>query len=360
MMTLVNHRLLSFRHIAYLLLLSITCAACDADQPTSVSAPLSRQLFEGPTMGTHYHITICDAPSEKVDVALLKKEVDRLLQSINQQMSTYIKDSELSRFNQNQSDDWFEVSPELLKVVESGIEISKESAGAFDMTVGPLVNLWHFGPDPGEKTIPDNSQIEAARKNVGYQHIELRDDQPALKKLIPDVYLDLSAIAKGYAVDAVGLYLESQSIENYLVEIGGEMRARGHNQKRLPWSVGIEKPVSETRVVQKIVSLENLAMATSGNYRNFFEVDGKTYSHTIDPRTGRPVKHALASVTVVGENCMICDALATCLMVLGPEEGYNWAKEKNFAAYFIVKTEHGFTERYSPRWQELLREVNKP
>ncbi|WP_298865989.1 FAD:protein FMN transferase [uncultured Gimesia sp.] len=330
--------------------------ACQTDQTASVS----KLHFEGPTMGTQFHITISSSASAEVDVALLKKEVDQLLQNINQQMSTYIKDSELSRFNQNQSNDWFEVTPEVVKVVSAGINISQESEGAFDMTVGPLVNLWHFGPDPGKKTIPETSRIEAARKSVGYQHIALRRDQPALKKLIPDVYLDLSAIAKGYAVDAVGVLLESQGIENYLVEIGGEMRARGHNQKRLAWRVGIEKPVSETRVVQKIVSLADLSMATSGNYRNFFEVEGTTYSHTIDPRTGRPVKHSLASVSVVGETCMNCDAQATCLMVLGPEAGYNWAKDRNIAAYFIVKTENGFTERFSPRWQELLGEVNKP
>ncbi|MCA9016331.1 MAG: FAD:protein FMN transferase [Planctomycetaceae bacterium] len=310
-------------------------------------------------MGTLYHVTICTRPADTVKESELQQSVDQLLQEINQQMSTYINTSELSRFNQAEPDQWIEVSPTVVKVVDAGLKLSKESDGAFDMTVGPLVNLWHFGPDPGKKTLPADSRIEAARKSVGYQHIEVRHDPPALKKLIPDVYLDLSAIAKGYAVDAVGEYLESQTIENYLVEIGGEMRARGHNDRGLPWTVGIEKPVSETRVVQSIVPLANLSMATSGNYRNFFEVDGVSYAHTIDPRTGRPVKHMLASVSVVGETCMNCDAVATCLMVLGPEAGYNWAKERKIAAYFIVKTENGFTERYSPRWHELLGEENK-
>jgi len=140
------------------------------------------------------------------------------------------------------------------------------------------------------------------------------------------------------------------------VEIGGEMRARGVNQQGQAWKVGIEKPVSESRVVQKIVPLSNLSMATSGNYRNFFEVDGVSYSHTIDPRTGRPAAHTLASVTVVGKTCMNCDAIATCLMVLGPEAGYNWVKERNIAAYFIVKTDAGFTEQFSPAWQEQISE----
>ena len=358
-MILANRGKSQLRHIALLLLLCLTGTACQTDQTTSVPESLSKLQIEGPTMGTSYHITICTQAPNTVDAEAIKEEVDRLLQQINQQMSTYIKESELSRFNQSEADQWFAVAPEVLQVVDAGLNLSQESSGAFDMTVGPLVNLWHFGPDPGKKTIPAASRIDAAKKSVGYQQIEVQHDKPALKKRIPDVYLDLSAIAKGYAVDVIAEYLEAHAIENYLVEIGGEMRAGGHNQKRLPWKVGIEKPVSETRVVQRIVPLSNLSMATSGNYRNFFEVDGVTYSHTIDPRTGRPVKHTLASVTVVGETCMNCDAVATCLMVLGPEEGYNWAKARNIAAYFIVKEGTGFTERYSPRWQQLLGKVNE-
>lgn len=359
MMILVNRCYNPFQRVVVFLLIVFTGTACQTDQTASVAEILNKQQIQGPTMGTSYHITICSQPADKVDAALLKREVDRLLQNLNAQMSTYIKTSEISRFNQSQSDQWFEVSPAVLEVVETGLNLSKESAGAFDMTIGPLVNLWHFGPDPGKKTLPEPSQIDAARKKVSYQHINLQQDRPALKKMIPNVYLDLSAIAKGYAVDIVAEYLDSKSIENYLVEIGGEMRARGSNQKQVPWKVGIEKPISETRKIQKVVPLSNLSMATSGNYRNFFEVNGKTYSHTIDPRTGYPVEHTLASVTVVGETCMNCDALATCLMVLGPDEGYNWARERKIAAFFIVKEGNGFTERYSPRWQQLLGEVDE-
>tara|TARA_R110002095_G_C4231818_1_gene238118 strand:+ start:593 stop:1669 length:1077 start_codon:yes stop_codon:yes gene_type:complete len=342
-----------------LLLLCLTGTACQTDEATSVSEGWEKRQIQGPTMGTSYHVTICTPSAGQVNETQLKQEIDGLLQKINQQMSTYIRESELSRFNQGPPDQWFDVSPEVVQVVDAGLALSDESAGAFDMTVGPLVNLWHFGPDPGKKTIPESSRIDAARQSVGYHHIQVRHDQPALQKLIPDVYLDLSAIAKGYAVDVVAAHLEKRSIENYLVEIGGEMRARGANERRLPWKVGIEKPVSETRVVQQIVPLANLSMATSGNYRNFFEVDGVSYSHTIDPRTGRPVRHSLASVTVVGETCMNCDAVATCLMVLGPEKGYNWAKDRKIAAYFIVKEGTGFSERYTPGWQELLGKVNE-
>ncbi len=307
-------------------------------------------------MGTTYHITVCSPAADKVDTGQLKQDIDQLLVEINQEMSTYIKDSELSLFNQAEPDQWLPVAPAVVKVVSAGLKLSEDSDGAFDMTVGPLVNLWHFGPDPGKKTLPADEKIEAARKKVGYHHIQVQESPAALKKLIPDVYVDLSAIAKGYGVDAVAELIESRGIENYLVEIGGEMRARGINQRGEAWKVGIEKPVSETRVVQKIVPLSNLSMATSGNYRNFFEVDGVSYSHTIDPRTGRPATHGLASVTVVGETCMNCDAIATCLMVLGPNEGYNWVQERDIAAYFIVKTDAGFTELFSPAWQKQFGE----
>lgn len=307
-------------------------------------------------MGTTYHITVCSPAAEQVDTGQLKQDIDQLLVEINQEMSTYIKDSELSLFNQAEPNQWLPVAPAVVKVVSAGLKLSEDSDGAFDMTVGPLVNLWHFGPDPGKKTLPADEKIEAARKKVGYHHIQVQESPAALKKLIPDVYVDLSAIAKGYGVDAVAELIESRGIENYLVEIGGEMRARGVNQRGEAWKVGIEKPVSETRVVQKIVPLSNLSMATSGNYRNYFEVDGVSYSHTIDPRTGRPATHGLASVTVVGETCMNCDAIATCLMVLGPDEGYNWVQERDIAAYFIVKTDAGFTERFSPAWQKQFGE----
>lgn len=339
-----------------LLVLCLQTTGCRDQQGGTESAALKKQQIQGPTMGTTYHITICTPPSDQIDAEQLKRDIDQLLVEINQQMSTYIKDSELSQFNQTGAEEWFTVSPEVVKVVSAGLKLSEDSDGAFDMTVGPLVNLWHFGPDPGKKTLPAKEKIEAARQKVGYQHIEVQPTPPALKKLIPEVYVDLSAIAKGYGVDAVGELLEKRAIENYLVEIGGEMRARGVNQQGQAWKVGIEKPVSESRVVQKIVPLSNLSMATSGNYRNFFEVDGVSYSHTIDPRTGRPAAHTLASVTVVGKTCMNCDAIATCLMVLGPEAGYNWVKERNIAAYFIVKTDAGFTEQFSPAWQEQISE----
>lgn len=341
------------------MLLGLILSACEQAPDSSAAPKLQKQQISGPTMGTTYHISVCTTPGTPVDKAALQQEINSLLELINQQMSTYIKTSELSLFNQANPDQWVDVAADVVTVVDAGLKLSIDSDGAFDMTVGPLVNLWHFGPDPGIKTIPTDQQIAEALKKVGYKKITVRDETPALKKSIPDVYLDLSAIAKGYAVDRVGELLEAQAIENYLVEIGGEMRARGVNDRGQPWKVGIEKPVSETRVVQSVVPLSNLALATSGNYRNFFEVAGISYSHTIDPRTGRPVEHRLASVTVVGETCMNCDATATCLMVLGPEAGYNWAKERKIAAYFMIKTENGFRERFTPRWHELLGEENK-
>lgn len=354
-MTSVKRRFKWFWYLC-LLVCSLQASGCRNEEGASGSAALEKQLIQGPTMGTTYHITVCTPSSADVDTGQLKQEIDQLLVEINQEMSTYIKDSELSRFNQAAPDEWIPVAPAVVKVVSAGLKLSEDSDGAFDMTVGPLVNLWHFGPDPGKRTLPPEDKIEAARQKVGYHHIQVQDSPPALKKLIPEVYVDLSAIAKGYGVDAVAELIEARGIENYLVEIGGEMRARGVNQRGAAWQVGIEKPVSETRVVQHIVPLDNLSLATSGNYRNFFEVDGVSYSHTIDPRTGRPATHGLASVSVVGKTCMNCDAIATCLMVLGPVEGYNWVKERDIAAYFIIKTDAGFTERFSPAWQKQFGE----
>jgi len=354
-MTSVKRRVISFWYLC-LLVCCLQATGCQNEQGATGSAAFQKQQIEGPTMGTTYHITICTPSAVDVDTGQLKQDIDLLLVDINQEMSTYIKDSELSLFNQAAPDQWIPVAPAVVKVVSAGLKLSEDSDGAFDMTVGPLVNLWHFGPDPGKRTLPPEDKIEAARQKVGYHHIQVQESPAALKKLIPEVYVDLSAIAKGYGVDAVAELIEEQGIENYLVEIGGEMRARGVNQRGEAWKVGIEKPLSQTRVVQKIVPLDNLSMATSGNYRNFFEVDGVSYSHTIDPRTGRPAMHGLASVTVVGKNCMNCDAIATCLMVLGPTEGYNWVKERGIAAYFIVKTDAGFTERFSPAWQKQFGE----
>ena len=308
------------------------------------------------TMGTSYSIKVSSLPSE-LPVEQLKKEIQDSLTLINAQMSTYQKDSELSLFNASRSTEWQPVSEGLYKVVDSAKKISDLTHGAFDISVGPLVNLWGFGPDPMTFTAPAQELIDQKKKQIGYKLIELRAKPLSIKKNIPELYIDLSAIAKGYAVDQVGLLLEAHGITDYLVEIGGEIRLSGNNLNGTPWRIAIEKPTPEQRMIQKIVPITNMAMATSGDYRNFFEVDGVRFSHTIDPRTGRPITHKLASVTVLRETTMEADALATAFMVLGPQDAFKLAEQEHIAALFIIKTEQGFDEQATSAFSETIKVI---
>lgn len=324
--------------------------------PAAVLAGLSlaacgtgpRQLqFQGVTMGTLYTVKVVDLP-HGVDTQTLHSEVDGILRQVDARMSTYRPDSELSRLNAARTSDWIGVSDELFAVLNEALRVSELTAGAFDITVGPLVNLWGFGPGGGAEEPPPQDAIQAALARVGYRHLRLRDAPPALSKDRPDIYLDLSAIAKGFAVDRVAEYLASQGIEHYMVEVGGEVRTRGHNARGSAWRIAIERPSSTQRAVQLVVALSDAGIATSGDYRNYFERNGHRYSHTIDPTTGRPITHGLASVTVIAASTMYADALATGLLVLGPEKGYALAKRLGLAAFFIVKTKRGFTQRSTP------------
>ena len=286
----------------------------------------------------------------------LKAEIDALLNEINQQMSTYLPDSELSRFNAQRTTDWVEVSPELYTVVATAQHISQLTEGAFDISVGPLVNLWGFGPDPARDSAPPLESIEALRDRVGYRLLALRETPPALKKQHPEMYLDLSALAKGYGVDRVAALLDSKGMHDYLVEIGGELKLSGLNTRREPWHIAIEKPTPEWRMVQKIIPVTDIGVATSGDYRNYFEQNGKRYSHTIDPATGYPIAHTLASVTLLAPSSMLADAWATAMMVLGPERGMAVAVERKLAAYFLIKRDEGFAEQATPEFQRLIGE----
>ncbi|MDQ2696642.1 MAG: FAD:protein FMN transferase [Pseudomonadota bacterium] len=333
---------------AHLLLLSaaLLLAAC-APEPAA---------FTGSTMGTRYSVRVTALP-EGVDAPALQEGVDAVLRRVNDQMSTWQEDSELSRFNRSTGSDWFPVSADLVTVVEEARRISRLSGGAFDVTVGPLVNLWGFGPPQGDRKPPDEAQIQEAKARVGYGRIQVRASPPAIRKDRPDVYVDLSAIAKGYGVDKVAEYLESQGIDQYMVEIGGEVRARGHNPQGVAWRIGIERPnPGLERSVQRVMHIDGQALATSGDYRNYYEQDGVRLSHTIDPRTGRPIRHTLASVTVLSDTAMRADGLATALMVLGPEEGYALALREKLAAYFIAKSPEGFVEKTTPDIDRFMKQ----
>ena len=225
------------------------------------------------------------------------------------------------------------ISDDLFKVISHANTISKTTNGAFDITVGPLVNLWGFGPNKSENKIPSNEEIELIKKNIGYKKIYLNKETTSIKKLHPDLYVDLSGIAKGFAVDKIALYLNSYNLENYLVEIGGELIAKGTNEDNEVWQIGIENPNNN---LAKIIGLKDIAMATSGDYRNYFEKNGVRYSHTINPNTGKPIKHKLASVTVLDKTAMNADALATAFMVLGPAKTIELANELKIGVYLIT------------------------
>lgn len=309
--------------------------------------------FSGPTMGTTYTVKVVESSAD-VSPDQLKADIESVLEKVNDQMSTYRADSELSRLNKSKTTDWVSTSTDLLAVIEAALHVSRLTNGAFDVTVGPLVNLWGFGPGKQKSELPSKQQITAAMSRIGYAKITTRGSPPAIKKERKDIYIDLSAIAKGYGADKVAERLESLGVNNYMVEIGGDLKAKGRNAQGTTWKIGIEKPVPGQRAVQLVIHLRDQGMATSGDYRNFFEKDGRRFSHTINPQKGAPITHNLASVTVLSPAAMHADAMATALMVLGPEAGYALAEREKLAAYFIIRTNDGFVDRSTPEFKQYI------
>lgn len=306
--------------------------------------------FSGPTMGTTY--TVKFYTNESMDSAWqYKDDVDAVLVRVNELMSTYDPESELSRFNQSAMNVDMQVSSDLAYVIDQAIMISKMSNGAYDVTVGPLVNLWGFGPGKKLDVLPSDEEIELAKQKTGFAAIALKGQTLAKTK---DIYIDLSSIAKGYGVDKVAKKLERLGIESYLVEVGGEILSKGLKPDGEPWRVAIESPNGGHSVVQKVVDLTDVAIATSGDYRNYFERNGVRYSHTINPNTGKPITHRLVSVTVIAKNTTLADGFATAITVLGPEKGLKFAQDNGLAVYMLVKENLGFVEFYSKAFEPYL------
>ena len=328
----------------------VSLASCGTEQPAELHE------FTGLTMGTSWSVKI-NAETLPLPGQQLKPQLDAILNRVNREMSTYLPDSELSMINAADSAGRIPVSASLASVLQTAQEVSRATRGAFDVTVGPLVNLWGFGPEQGF-TVPVKEQVNRALLLVGHDKLQLDLSASTLKKTCSGVSIDLSAIAKGYGVDELADFLERLQMDNYLVEIGGEIRARGVNHKNVPWQIGIEQPVVGARRVRQIIRLENTAMATSGDYRNYFEHEGIRYSHTIDPRTGRPVSHSLASVTVLHPSTTLADAWATGLLVLGPEAGYELAVKNGIAAYFVVRNDEDFKDQSTPRFEPYFVRAN--
>ncbi len=339
--------------LATLLIIIFLNAGC-----TKKPLPAELKSITGKTMGTTFSIKIADDKNLSIDYKSLESEINELLKEINRQMSTYIEDSEISRFNNYDSTGWFNISYDFASLLNTAIDVSILSAGAFDITVGPLVNLWGFGPELKKPEVPGVKELLEAKSKTGYKFIEVRVDTPAVKKDKPEVYLDLSAIAKGYAVDKVAEMLSSKKIINYMVEIGGEVRTAGKNNKDESWKIGIETPDSPTNI-QKVISISDYSIATSGDYNNYFEENGIRYSHTIDPRMGMPITHKLASVTVIHTNCTLADAYATAINVMGPIAGYDFALKENLIIYMIVREETGFKEKTTSQFAKFFHLVNR-
>lgn len=311
-------------------------------------------------MGTTYTVKYL-TDSNTSPAQPTQAELDALLHEVNRQMSTYQTDSEISRFNQMKAAQGaMPISNDFATVVAEAIRLNQFTEGALDVTIGPLVNLWGFGPDKRIHKTPTSAELAQTIPNIGIDKIHLtlpRANQAAqLSKATDHVYLDLSAIAKGFGVDKIATYLEQRGIQNYLVEIGGELRAKGKNPQQQIWNVGIEQPqILQKQTSQIVVPLNNQALATSGDYRNFqIDSTGKRLSHIIHPQTQQPISHQLASISVIADNAMTADGLSTGLFVLGEERALALAEQHQLAIFLIIKTEQGFETKMSSAFQKLL------
>lgn len=309
--------------------------------------------ISGPTMGTTYSIKVASAP-DSVDAHALRIAADEVLARIDLSMSGYREDSEISRFNASPSTDWFEVSSDLATVVDYALEVSRESGGTFDITVGPLVAAWGFGAAGEPIDLPDEARLAELKAHVGHEKLQARLDPPALRKTDAALKVDLNGIAPGYAVDLMAERLRSLHLTHFMIDIGGEVRAQGRNGQGELWRIAVEKPIDAEPEPYAIVQLDDAAVTTSGEYRHYYDRDGRRYSHTIDPRTGQPVQHSLASVVVIGPTSMYTDAWATALNVLGTEAGRELAQKRAMPVMFIEAAGTGLTSVATPQFERYV------
>lgn len=310
-------------------------------------------VFGGPTMGSTYTVKIAGAKLSLAAEEAARTAVGAALDGVVARMSTYRDDSEVTRINRHAAANPLVLSADTFAVLQLAQQVSTASYGAFDITVAPVVDAWGFGPGHAHRVVPD-AELSGLNRQVGWRRLVLDAPTSSVRKTAADVAVDLSGIAKGYAVDLAARALEAQGVADYMVEAGGEIRTRGRNAQGEPWQIAIERPDAMPQRAQRIVPLSGLAMATSGDYRIWFERDGVRYCHEIDPATGRPIHHGLASVTVVAPTCGAADAWATALIVLGPERGRALAEARGMAAHFIVR-EGGdsLAEFWTPAFAQL-------
>jgi len=302
-------------------------------------APSTAQ-FGGPAQGTTYSVVLGNGGARTAAyMQTLQSAVDSVIVDIDRKMSSYDPESELMRFNRNTSTAPVSVSPQLEEVIRQSLVVSEASGGAFDVSVGPLVAAWGFGTGGTTGRIPPDTLLWALRARVGWKKLHLNTH--TVSKVHPALEIDLSAIAPGYTVDLISELLTARGEPNHFVELGGEVRARGRNARDEPFRVGIEEPIPEVRRVRSVVGLSNRSMATSGNYRDFQDLNGVRYSHILDPSTGVPVRHNLLSVTVLHESCALADAWATALFVVGPDRAWDLAAANNLEVLLLTAGPNG-------------------
>ncbi|MEM8652992.1 MAG: FAD:protein FMN transferase [Pseudomonadota bacterium] len=306
--------------------------------------------FSGSTMGTYYKVTAVDLPFG-VHQSEIQADIESSLAKVNQHLSNWDKNSEISQLNASESVEDLTMSPMLAKVMGAAARINEQSLGRFDTTITPLIEAWGFGANGSIGKRPSNTTIANAMAISGHQQ-SLQITESKLRKKVPQAQVFLSAIGKGFGADEIGNALKDRGVENFLIEIGGDLYASGRNEKGVPWLVGVETPHLSKGGVIDVVGLSNLGMASSGDYRNYFEQDGVRYAHVIDPISGEPIKHHTASATVLAENGMLADAWATAMMTIGSEEGMAIADKNNIAVMFIDRD----YESASPRFKVVKNE----
>jgi thiamine biosynthesis lipoprotein len=337
---------------AWLPLAALAALACTPQSST--------ERIAGHSMGTTYEVVVTHRPAA-VSRADLESGVDAVLDEVDRHLSGWNPYSDLVRFNHESATEWVPVSALLVEAVEQSRAVSRESEGAFDVTVGPLARAWGFGAGAVEDgAAPTAAELDRLREAVGYRKLAWRVQPPALRKSRPALQVDLDGIAPGIAIDRIAARLEALGIRDYLVELGGEVRARGRNAAGRPWRVAVEAPIEGKRRAYALVELDGLGVSTSGDYRDFRDVAGRRISHTIDPRTAAPVTHGLASVTVLHPSAAAADAWATALMVLGPEEGMALARRRDLAALFLARKPDGsLVESTSPAFERFRRPLTR-
>ncbi|HDG7722673.1 TPA: FAD:protein FMN transferase ApbE [Klebsiella quasipneumoniae] len=325
------------------------------DSATTPATPASTAtVLDGKTMGTFWRVSVIGVDEAKAQA--LRAKVQAQLDADDRLLSTWKNDSALMRFNHATDTRPWPVSEAMADIVTLSLRIGAKTHGAMDITVGPLVNLWGFGPDKQPVATPDAQAIAAAKARTGLQHLQVinQSGRQFLQKDIPDLFVDLSTVGEGYAADHLARLMEQEGISRYLVSVGGALVSRGMNGEGKPWRVAIQKPTDRENAVQAIVDINGHGISTSGSYRNYYELDGKRISHVIDPQTGQPITHKLVSVTVIAPTALEADGWDTGLMVLGPEKAQQVGREQGLAVYMIVKEGEGFKTWMSPQFRTFL------